>query len=219
MAAGRRVAVVGETGSGKSTLAKLLTRLVDPSDGVVRLGGVDLRDLDDASLRASVAYLPQEGFLFDGTIADNVRFARPDLSNEDVAAAFDAIGCGAWLAGQPAGVLTQVGARGGRLSAGERQLVALARTYVAGPDVLVLDEATSSVDPTTDVAVGRALDQLMTGRTSVVIAHRLASAESADEVWVMDAGRLVQRGPHTALVAADGPYARLHAGWVASHAH
>lgn len=219
VAAGRRVAVVGETGSGKSTLAKLLTRLVDPSDGFVRLGGVDLRDLDDASLRASVAYLPQEGFLFDGTIADNVRFARPDLSNDDVAAAFDAIGCGAWLAGQPAGVLTQVGARGGRLSAGERQLVALARTYVAGPDVLVLDEATSSVDPTMDVAVGRALDQLMTGRTSVVIAHRLASAESADEVWVMDAGRLVQRGPHTALVAADGPYARLHAGWVASHAH
>lgn len=216
---GTSVAVVGETGSGKSTLAKLLTRLVDPTSGVVRIGGQDLRDVGDASLRQAVAYLPQEGFLFSGSIADNVRFARPELDDDAVARAFAGIGCGEWLDRQSDGVRTEVGARGSRLSAGERQIVALARTYVTDPDVLILDEATSSVDPSTDVAVGRALDELMTGRTSVVIAHRLATAEKADEVWVMDAGRLVQRGPHAQLVTADGPYRRLHEGWVASHSH
>ena len=153
--------------------------------------------------------------LYTGIVSSATTF-REDV---EILAAIEALGLTAWIGQLPAGLSSPVGPRGEALSAGERQLVALARTYVAGPDVLVLDEATSSVDPTTDVAVGRALDQLMTGRTSVVIAHRLASAESADEVWVMDAGRLVQRGPHTALVAADGPYARLHAGWVASHAH
>lgn len=215
--AGRRVAVVGETGSGKSTLAKLLTRLVDPTRGVVRIGGADLRDVDDACLRERVAYLPQEGFLFSGTIADNVRFARAELTDAEVEGAFAGIGCSDWLARQPEGVRTDVGARGGRLSAGERQLVALARTYVTDPDVLILDEATSSVDPSTDVAIGRALEELMNGRTSVVIAHRLATAEQADEVWVMDAGRLVQRGSHSELAGAEGPYRRLHEGWVASH--
>ena len=218
IAPGTSVAVVGETGSGKSTLAKLLTRLGDPTSGVVRVGGLDLRDVDDASLREAVAYLPQEGFLFTGTIADNVRFARPDLDDAGVERAFVGIGCEDWLVRQPEGVRTEVGARGSRLSAGERQIVALARTYVTDPDVLILDEATSSVDPSTDVAVGRALDELMRGRTSVVIAHRLATAEKADEIWVMDAGRLVQRGSHVELVGADGPYRRLHEGWVASHA-
>lgn len=215
--AGTRIAVVGETGSGKSTLAKLLTRLTDPSDGRILLGGVDLRQVSNASLREVVAYLPQEGFLFSGTIADNVRFARVDLTDAEVEQAFVAIGCGPWLHSQPDGVRTQVGARGAALSAGERQLVALARTYVTGPDVLILDEATSSVDPTTDVAVNHALAELMRGRTSVIIAHRLATAEQADRVWVMDAGRLVQSGPHAELVTQPGPYQRLHAGWVSSH--
>ena len=215
--AGTRVAVVGETGSGKSTVAKLLTRLTDPTSGTIRLGGVNLVDIADADLRRAVAYLPQEGFLFTGTIADNVRFAAPALSDADVTKAFDAIGCGPWLARQPDGVRTQVGARGGALSAGEKQLVALARTYVTDPKVLILDEATSSVDPTTDVAVTRALEQLMAGRTSVIIAHRLATAEHADEIWVMDHGRLVERGTYAQLVAGSGIYARLHAGWVTSH--
>lgn len=217
IAPGRSVAVVGETGSGKSTLAKLLTRMCAPTSGAVRVGGLDLREVADTSLRRAVAYLPQEGFLFAGTIADNVRFARPDLDDDAVVRAFLGIGCGDWLAGRPEGIHTEVGPRGSRLSAGERQIVALARTYVTDPDVLVLDEATSSVDPSTDVAVGRALDELMRGRTSVVIAHRLATAEKADEVWVMAGGRLVQRGPHARLVRTEGPYRRLHDGWVASH--
>ena len=216
--AGTRVAVVGQTGSGKSTLAKLLTRLSDPSEGAVKLGGVDLRTASFASLRDVVAYLPQEGFLFDGTVADNVRFARPQLSDADVVQAFETLGCGPWLRGLPGGINTPVGVRGSSLSEGERQLVALARTYVTSPDVLILDEATSSVDASTDVAVTAALSQLMRGRTSVIIAHRLATAEHADEVWVMDAGRLVQRGPHRDLVAVPGPYQQLHAGWEASHA-
>ena len=215
--AGTRVAVVGETGSGKSTLAKLLTRLTDPTAGAVRIGGRDVRSLTTASLRGAVAYLPQEGFLFDGTIADNVRFARPELSDAEIVDAFETLGCGPWLASQPSGLATPVGARGASLSAGERQLVALARTYVTSPDVLILDEATSSVDARTDVAVTRALGTLMTGRTSVIIAHRLATAERADEVWVMDSGRLVQRGGHAELVGQPGPYQQLHAGWVASH--
>lgn len=214
---GTRVAVVGETGSGKSTLAKLLTRLTDPTSGAVLIGGVDLREMTMTSLRSAVAYLPQEGFLFDGTIADNVRFARNDLSDSEIEQAFETLGCGPWLRSQTNGIATAVGPRGSSLSAGERQLVALARTYVTSPDVLILDEATSSVDAQTDVAVTRALVTLMAGRTSVIIAHRLATAERADEVWVMDAGRLVQRGPHRVLVEQDGPYQRLHAGWVASH--
>lgn len=210
-----RVAVVGETGSGKTTFAKLLTRLMDPSSGSVLVGGVPLREVPFASLRARVVMVPQDGFLFDESVADNVRYGRPGATDQEVTAAFGALGLGDWLDGLPDGVRTAVGQRGEALSVGERQLIAVARAYIADPDVLVLDEATSAVDPATEVRLTRALDSLTRGRTTLVIAHRLSTAEAADEILVVDAGRVVQRGPHADLVGQDGPYARLHASWAA----
>jgi putative ABC transport system ATP-binding protein len=210
-----RVAVVGETGSGKTTFAKLLTRLMDPTSGAVLVGGVPLTEVPFGSLRSRVVMVPQDGFLFDESVADNVRYGRPGATDDEVTEAFAALGLGDWLAGLPDGVRTKVGQRGEALSVGERQLVAIARAYVADPDVLVLDEATSAVDPATEVRLARALDSLTRGRTTLVIAHRLSTAEAADEVLVVDAGRVVQRGPHAELVGQDGPYARLHASWVA----
>ncbi|MBO0842559.1 MAG: ABC transporter ATP-binding protein [Nocardioides sp.] len=213
---GTRLAVVGETGSGKSTIAKLVTRLMDPTSGSVRLAGVDVREIANASLRASVVLVPQEGFLFDDTLAANVRYGDLSATDAEITAAAVELGLGDWLAGLPAGVSTQVGQRGESLSAGERQLVALLRAQLADPDLLVLDEATSAVDPRLEMRINRALERLMRGRTSITIAHRLSTAEAADEVVVIDAGRVVQRGPHTALVAdPDSVYARLHASWVA----
>ena len=210
-----RVAIVGETGSGKSTLAKLLTRLMDPTEGTVRIDGVDLRDVRFSSLRERVVLVPQEGFLFDATLRENVRFGRPDATDEDVRLAITELGLDAWLAGLPQGLATEVGQRGESLSAGERQLVALARAYLADPDLLVLDEATSAVDPSTEVRLQRALEGLTRGRTSIAIAHRLSTAEAADEVVVVDRGRIVERGPHRDLVRQDGVYAALHASWAA----
>jgi putative ABC transport system ATP-binding protein len=210
-----RIAIVGETGSGKSTLARLLTRLMDPSSGVVRVDGADLRTVRFASLRDRVVLVPQEGFLFDDTLLQNVRFGRPDASRADVCLAMTELGLDSWLEGLPAGLDTEVGQRGESLSAGERQLVALARAYLADPDLLVLDEATSAVDPATEVRLQRALEGLTRGRTSVTIAHRLSTAEAADEVIVMDAGRIVERGRHEQLVGAGGVYSRLHASWAA----
>jgi ATP-binding cassette subfamily B protein len=213
---GRRVAVVGETGSGKSTVAKLLTRLMDPIEGAVLLDGVDVRRIAQASLRRSVVLVPQEGFLFDDTITANVRYGKLDATEVDVRASAAELGLGDWLATLPAGLDTQVGQRGESLSAGERQLVALLRAHLADPDLLVLDEATSAVDPQLEMRIGRALERLMTGRTSVTIAHRMSTAESADEVVVVDRGRIVQRGPHAELVRdPDGVYAGLHRSWVA----
>ena len=218
IAAGSRVAVVGETGSGKSTIAKLLTRLMDPTEGAVLLDGVDLREISQTSLRSSVVLVPQEGFLFDDTVAANVRYGRLDATDEEILAAADDIGLGDWLAGLPHGIATRVGQRGESMSAGERQLVALWRAQLADPDLLVLDEATSAVDPALEMRIGRALDRLMSGRTSVTIAHRLSTAENADEVVVVDKGRIVQRGPHDVLVREEGSvYAGLHASWVAQH--
>jgi ATP-binding cassette subfamily B protein len=219
----RRVAIVGETGSGKTTFAKLVTRLMDPVEGRVLLGSdaagwVPLDEVAFASLRSRVVMVPQDGFLFDATVADNVRYGRPGMTDDDVTAAFGALGLGDWLGGLPDGVGTAVGQRGESLSAGERQLVAIARAYVADPDLLVLDEATSAVDPATEQRLTRALDALTDGRTTVTIAHRLSTAERADEILVVDGGRVVQRGTHAELVGADGPYARLHASWRRSSA-
>jgi len=208
-----RIAVVGETGSGKTTFAKLLTRLMDPVEGAVLIGGVDARRIPFEQLRRRVVMVPQDGFLFEGTVADNVRYGAPGAEDAAVASAFEALGLGDWLAGQPQGVATAVGQRGESLSAGERQLVALARAYVADPDLLLLDEATSAVDPATEQRIARALEALTRGRTTVTIAHRLSTAQAADEVLVFDAGRLVERGPHRDLVEQDGIYAALYASW------
>ncbi|WP_159794664.1 ABC transporter ATP-binding protein [Puerhibacterium puerhi] len=216
-----KVAVVGQTGSGKTTIAKLVTRLMDPTAGQVLLDGVDLRRVTLASLRERVVLVPQEGFLFDGTVADNAAYGLREagLPAEAVRArvsdAFAALGLTDWLADLPAGLDTPVGQRGEALSAGERQLVAIARAYLAAPDLLVLDEATSAVDPATEVRIARALDSLTTGRTTITIAHRLSTAEASDLVVVVDAGHVVEVGPHAELAAAGGVYARMHASWVA----
>ncbi|WTY54276.1 ABC transporter ATP-binding protein/permease [Micromonospora sp. NBC_01412] len=210
-----RVAVVGETGSGKTTFAKLLTRLMDPTGGEVLLSGVPLRQVRFASLRTRVVMVPQDGFLFDATVGENVRFARPELTDAELTAAFTELGLADWLDGLPAGLDTQVGERGEALSVGERQLVALARAYVADPDLLVLDEATSAVDPATEVRLQRALDAVTRGRTTLAIAHRLSTAQAADEVIVVDRGRIVQRGPHDELVREpDSVYGLLYASWL-----
>ncbi len=217
IAPGSRVAIVGETGSGKTTLAKLLTRLMDPTVGGVQIDGVDLRDVRFSSLRSRVVLVPQEGFLFDASLLDNIRFGKPVASVDDVRLALTELGLDTWLSDLPQGLLTPVGQRGESLSAGERQLVALTRAYLADPDLLVLDEATSAVDPATEVRVQRALDSLTRGRTSIAIAHRLSTAEAADEVIVVDKGRLVERGTHGELVSAGGVYSGLHASWMAQH--
>lgn len=209
-----RVAVVGSTGSGKTTFAKLLTRLMDPVSGQVLIDGVDLRQIRFDSLRERVVMVPQEGFLFDDTLAANLRYGRPKASDAYLERALADLGLDDWHASLPAGLHTPVGQRGESLSAGERQLVALARAYLADPDLLVLDEATSAVDPATEVRLARALEGLWRGRTSVTIAHRLSTAEAADVVMVFDQGRLVEIGPHNTLVQLGGTYSRLHAAWV-----
>jgi ATP-binding cassette subfamily B protein len=219
----QRMAIVGETGSGKTTFAKLVTRLMDPVDGRVLLGSdaagwVPLDEVAFASLRSRVVMVPQDGFLFDATVADNVRYGRPGMTDAQIAVAFEELGLGTWVEGLADGVATAVGQRGESLSAGERQLVAVARAYVADPDLLVLDEATSAVDPATEQRLTRALDTLTSGRTTLTIAHRLSTAERADEILVVDAGHVAQRGTHAELVDADGPYAALHASWRRSSA-
>jgi ATP-binding cassette subfamily B protein len=210
---GEHVALVGATGAGKSTLAKLLTRQYDPQRGAVTFGGVDLRHAAVDSLRRRIVMVPQEGHLFSGTIADNVRLADPAASDEDVVEALDRIGARERFEALPDGLRTDVQTRGLRLSAGERQLVGIARVALADPAVIVLDEATSSLDPATEAAVERALAAVAAGRTVVTIAHRLSTAERADRVVVMDHGRAVEVASHDELVEQGERYARLWASW------
>lgn len=210
-----RVAIVGETGSGKTTFAKLLTRLMDPSSGRVLVNGVPLDAVPFEQLRRRVVMVPQDGFLFDASVATNVRRGRALLSDEDIRIAFGELGLSDWLDALPQGLESRVGERGEMLSVGERQLVALARAYVANPDLLLLDEATSAVDPATEVRLQRALEGLTRGRTTIAIAHRLSTAEAADEVLVFDRGVIVQRGPHHELAEEQGSvYAGLHRSWM-----
>ena len=213
--AGEHVALVGVTGAGKSTLAKLLTRQYDPQHGAITLGGIDLRDGKLDSLRRRIVMLPQEGHLFSGTIADNVRLAEPEASDDAVLHALGQIGARERFESLPDGIHTDVQSRGVRLSAGERQLVGIARVALADPAVIVLDEATSSLDPATEAAVERALAAVVEGRTVIIIAHRLSTAERADRVVVMDVGRVVEVASHEELVKQGERYARLWASWQA----
>jgi putative ABC transport system ATP-binding protein len=208
-----RVAIVGETGSGKTTLAKLLTRLMDPAAGRVLLDDVDLRRIRFENLRSRVVMVPQEGFLFDLGLADNIAWGSSGASRADVIAALRELRLLDWAESLPRGLDTPVGQRGESLSAGERQLVALARAYLADPDLLVLDEATSAVDPATEVRLQAALEGVTRGRTSVAIAHRLSTAEAADLVVVVDKGRVIDVGHHDALLQRCEVYQRLFASW------
>jgi ATP-binding cassette subfamily B protein len=213
IAPGERVALVGPTGAGKSTLAKLLARLYDPGSGHVSFAGIDLRLASVASLRERIVVVPQEGFLFGGTVLDNVRIARPAATDDDVFAAIEAIGARERFEAFPDGLATEVRERGSRLSAGERQLVSLARAALVDPAVLVLDEATSNLDPGTEAVVERALERLMEGRSVIVVAHRLSTVRRADRIAVVDRGRLAEVGTHDELVAHGGRYAALAEAW------
>ena len=209
----RRVAVVGETGSGKTTFAKLVTRLMDPTEGTVSIGGLDVRSIRFESLRDRVVMVPQEGVLFRGTIGDNVRMGKPDASDSEILTTFGQLRLDDWLAEMSGGLATPVGERGTALSVGERQLVTLVRAAIADPDLLILDEATSAVDPATEVRISRAMAELTSDRTVITIAHRLSTAEAADRILVFDDGQIVQDGNHHQLVAEGGTYGRLFKSW------
>ena len=214
--AGQTVALVGETGAGKTTVARLVARFYDPGEGSVLLDGTDLRDLPDAVLRSEVVLVTQENFLFTGSVADNIALGRPGASRAEIEAAARAIGAHPFITGLPGGYDAQVGKRGGRLSAGQRQLISFARVFLAAPAVLVLDEATSLLDLPSERAVQAALRSILAGRTALIIAHRLSTVAIADRVLVMSAGRIVEDGPPEELLAGRGRYSALHASWQSS---
>jgi ABC-type multidrug transport system fused ATPase/permease subunit len=212
--AGQTVALVGTTGAGKTTIAKLIARFYDPSSGSVTLDGVDLRDLAQSELRRHVVMVTQENFMFDGTVADNIRFGRPDAGDDEVAAAAAAVGADRFIDALPEGYATDVAKRGGRLSAGQRQLVAFARAFLADPAVLILDEATSSLDIPSERMVQRALETVLADRTALVIAHRLSTVQVADRVLVLEGGRIIEDGAPGELIGrTGGKYAALHRAW------
>jgi ABC-type multidrug transport system fused ATPase/permease subunit len=215
--AGETVALVGTTGAGKTTVAKLVSRFYDPTDGRITLDGVDLRDLSEADLRRAVVMVTQENFMFNGSVADNIRFGRPDASMEEIADAARAIGAHDFIVRLPEGYETDVANRGGRLSAGQRQLVAFARAFLADPAVLILDEATSSLDVPSERLVQRALRTILRDRTALIIAHRLSTVEIADRVLVLEHGEIIEEGaPQDLIAAGSGQFSDLHQAWLAS---
>jgi ATP-binding cassette subfamily B protein len=214
---GETFALVGPTGAGKSTIAKLLTRFYDPLDGRVLVDGYDVADVTLHSLRRQLGIVPQESFLFAGSIGDNIQFARPNATREDVLGACEAVGILELIESLPNGLDTPCHERGVTLSSGERQLIALARAFLASPRVLILDEATSSLDLATESLVERALDVLLEGRTAILIAHRLNTAMRADRIAVVEHGELAEVGPHAELLALDGRYAAMFNAWQQSH--
>jgi ATP-binding cassette subfamily B protein len=216
--AGETVALVGRTGAGKSTFVKLLCRFYDPVAGTVRIDDSDLRDLDSSWLRRQLGIVPQEGFLFSTTVAENIRFGRPDATDEDVHAAARSVGADEFIEALHDGYETHVGERGTRLSAGQRQLVAFARAMLADPKLLVLDEATSSVDVATEMRLAEGLSTLVAGRTAFIVAHRLSTIRGADRILVVEAGRILEQGTHDDLIEQAGRYAELYGSWTAPDA-